>query len=86
MSWEKDSIIIKSNFNEAFDRYYADKATIDGIVDIQFSMGEFGKRAAEIGESLSRLSMVLKASCKRDEPSFAALSQFVQKDGEKEGC
>lgn len=66
MSWEKDSIIIKQNFNEAFDRYYADKATIDGMIDMQFSIGEFGKRAAEIEEALSRLSMALEASCKRD--------------------
>ena len=86
MSWEKDSIIIKQNFNDTFDRYCVDKATINGIVDIQFSMSEFGKRAAELGKSLQQLQDAFKLASVREAPSFAPLYQFAQKDEEKEGC
>lgn len=87
MNWQKNNI----DLNEAFDRYCIDKSAgsnstsvnTDDLVDIKFSMSEMGKRVADMEESLRQLQMALKPPSERVIPSFAPLSQFAQKYGEK---
>ena len=56
---------------------------IDDLVSIKASMGNFGNRIAEAEEAIMRLQAALKGLPERETPSFAALSQFAQKDGKK---
>lgn len=56
---------------------------VDDLISIKASMSNFGKRIAEAEEAIMRLQAALECPSERVAPSFAALSQFAQKDGEK---
>lgn len=99
MNRQEDSIIIKQGIEEAFNRYCMDRrdsinysgvtgsngasVNVDDLVNIKASMSNFGKRIAEAEEAIMRLQAALKCPSERVAPSFAALSQFAQKDGKK---
>lgn len=66
----------------AFTGSHGKTIKINELIDIKFSMDEFGKRAAELGKSLQQLQDALKLASVREAPSFAPLYQFAQKDEE----
>ena len=49
------------------------------LIDIKFSMDEFGKRAAELGKSLQQLQDAFKLGSMREVPSFAPFISVCSK-------
>ena len=96
MSWQKNNINLNEAFDRycidqnslsckndiIFTGTNGASIHVDDLVNIQFSMSEMGKRVAEMEESLRRVQMALETHAKREEPSFAPLYQFPQKDAE----
>lgn len=66
----------------AFTGSHGKSIKINELIDIKFSMEEFGKRAEELGKSLQQLQDAFKLASVREAPSFAPLYQFAQKDEE----